>query len=372
MKKMACITLAVLMVVSLGACGSDEPVKEEPQQETIETVAELPKTSEPSPAEDLKQEEAPEPVALAFFPAELPVSTFQNAEPMPKIAYTTPAEENGLAGTVCTVTGTVTQIIDGEFPYFVVSTESGDIAMERFDLAVRASADWDASFDAFYPIFSDPAVGDAGVFLGIYAGYAEAIDMPVLAYGTGDMMVEVLSATDDEAPQEPETTKDPEPVKEPEPVKGTKQHTSDSKPTTEQKNALATAKDYLRYTAFSRDGLIDQLEFEQFSHEDAAWAVDQLDADWNEQALACAKSYLDYTAFSYSGLIDQLEFEGFTHEQAVYAADRCGADWKVQAAKCAESYLNYASFSRAELIDQLIFEGFTNEQAVYGVTANGL
>lgn len=37
-----------------------------------------------------------------------------------------------------------------------------------------------------------------------------------------------------------------------------------------------------------------------------------------------AQSYLDMTGFSRSGLIDQLEFEGYTTEQATYAVDQMG------------------------------------------------
>ena len=141
--------------------------------------------------------------------------------------------------------------------------------------------------------------------------------------------------------------------------------------TTEQKNALRSAKSYLAFTAFSYEGLINQLEFEQYTHEDAVFAADNCGADWYEQALKSADSYLDYTAFSYKGLINQLEFEKYTTEQATYAADNCGADWFEQAAKCAKSYLDTMSFSRDGLIDQLIYEGFTEEEAEYGVTANG-
>ena len=90
-----------------------------------------------------------------------------------------------------------------------------------------------------------------------------------------------------------------------------------------------------------------------------------------KNALKTALRYLDYTAFSYKGLIEQLEFEGYTHSEAVYGADNCGADWNEQAAKCAKKYLNYSSFSRKGLIEQLEFEGFTHSQAVYGVEANG-
>lgn len=89
-------------------------------------------------------------------------------------------------------------------------------------------------------------------------------------------------------------------------------------------------------------------------------------------ALKKAHSYLDFTAFSYQGLIEQLEYEKFSHEDAVYAADNCGANWNEQAAKKAQSYLDFTSFSRDGLIEQLEYEGFTHEQAVYGVDSVGL
>ena len=76
-------------------------------------------------------------------------------------------------------------------------------------------------------------------------------------------------------------------------------------------------------------------------------------------------------AFSHSGLINQLEYEGFTTDQATYAADNCGADWNEQAAKAAANYLDIFSYSRAELISQLEYEGFTSEQAAYGADSNG-
>lgn len=89
-------------------------------------------------------------------------------------------------------------------------------------------------------------------------------------------------------------------------------------------------------------------------------------------ALGSALSYLKYMPFSYTGLIKQLEYEKYSHEEAVYAADNCGADWNEQAVKCAKNYLEYMSFSRGGLIDQLVYEGFTQEQATYGVDKVGL
>nr|WP_300185932.1 Ltp family lipoprotein [uncultured Agathobaculum sp.] len=90
-----------------------------------------------------------------------------------------------------------------------------------------------------------------------------------------------------------------------------------------------------------------------------------------KNALGAAENYLSFMAFSRSGLIGQLEYDGYTTEEATYAADNCGADWNEQAAKSAESYLEMMSFSRQELIDQLVYDGFTQEQAEYGVTAAG-
>lgn len=90
-----------------------------------------------------------------------------------------------------------------------------------------------------------------------------------------------------------------------------------------------------------------------------------------KNALKSAKNYINTMAFSYDGLVTQLEFEKYSHEDAVYGADNCGADWKEQAAKSAKNYLSTSSFSHDSLITQLEFEGFTNEQAVYGAEANG-
>lgn len=86
-----------------------------------------------------------------------------------------------------------------------------------------------------------------------------------------------------------------------------------------------------------------------------------------KNALDTALSYLSIMPFSYSGLIEQLEYEGYTYQEAVYGVDNCGADWNEQAALQAQSYLDIMPFSREGLIEQLEFEGFTKEQAEYGV-----
>jgi len=91
-----------------------------------------------------------------------------------------------------------------------------------------------------------------------------------------------------------------------------------------QRNAIKSAESYLSGpSAFSKSGLIEQLEFEGFSRSDAAFAVSHVDVSWKEQAVKSAESYLDGpSAFSRSGLIEQLEFEGFTSSQAEYAVGK--------------------------------------------------
>ena len=94
--------------------------------------------------------------------------------------------------------------------------------------------------------------------------------------------------------------------------------------TVSQKNAVKKAKSYLNYSAFSHDGLVAQLEYEQFSHTDAVYGVDNSGANWNDQAAKKAKQYMDYSAFSRGSLIEQLKYEKFTQAQAEYGASAVG------------------------------------------------
>jgi hypothetical protein len=61
-----------------------------------------------------------------------------------------------------------------------------------------------------------------------------------------------------------------------------------------------------------------------FSNSDAVYGADHCRANWNQQAALKAQDYLNYTSFSRQGLIEQLEFDGFTNSQAVYGVDAVG------------------------------------------------
>lgn len=128
-------------------------------------------------------------------------------------------------------------------------------------------------------------------------------------------VVEKTETTPTPAKTETKTTPAPTPTPTPAPT---------SNVTVSQKNAVAKAKSYLSYTAFSHDGLVDQLEYDQFSHADAVYGADNSGANWNEQAAKKAKSYMEYSAFSRGSLIDQLKYDKFTQAQAEYGANAVG------------------------------------------------
>lgn len=100
--------------------------------------------------------------------------------------------------------------------------------------------------------------------------------------------------------------------------------------TPSQRNAIRSAENYLQMSGFSKAGLIKQLSSsygDDFSQEDAVFAVENIEVDWNHQAYRAAKNYLDMKGFSRKGLIRQLTSDhgdGFTREEAEYAADKVG------------------------------------------------
>lgn len=93
--------------------------------------------------------------------------------------------------------------------------------------------------------------------------------------------------------------------------------------------------------------------------------------DGQKDALSSAKDYLAYSILSYSGLIKQLKLDKFSMEDATYAADHCEADWNEQAALRAQQYIDHSPISRSRLIKQLEFDGFTKDQIEYGIKAVG-
>lgn len=88
-------------------------------------------------------------------------------------------------------------------------------------------------------------------------------------------------------------------------------------------SALKSAERYADIMHMSKAGIYDQLtsEFDQFSPEAAQYAVDNVEADWNQNALESARSYQDTMSMSPGAIRDQLvsQFDQFTAEEADYA-----------------------------------------------------
>lgn len=138
-------------------------------------------------------------------------------------------------------------------------------------------------------------------------------------------------------------------------------------PKTGSEKALEKALSYLRMGGFSKNDLIDQLEYENFSSSEITYAINNCGADWKQQALIKAKSYLRVGGFSEESLTDQLEHHEFTSAEVSYAIQNCGANWNQQAVIKAKSYMKtFPDWTKSKLIDQLEYEGFTYSEARYG------
>jgi len=154
---------------------------------------------------------------------------------------------------------------------------------------------------------------------GLLAGLSACSPLPITSFSSSRDTVTVPAEVDEPV----EATSEAPPVEaEPEePV---------STLTVSQQAAIRSAESYLSFMAFSRQGLIDQLSSEygdQFPVEDATFAVDSLNMDWNVQAAKSAQSYLEMMGFSCQGMIDQLSSEygeQFTVEQATFGAQQVG------------------------------------------------
>lgn len=98
-----------------------------------------------------------------------------------------------------------------------------------------------------------------------------------------------------------------------------------------QKNAVRSAKQYLSFQSFSREGLIRQLSSDAgdgYELADATVAVDSLNIDYNNQAVKSANQYLQLQGFSCDGLIQQLSSsagDSYTISQATFGAQQTNA-----------------------------------------------
>ncbi|AFM00766.1 protein of unknown function (DUF1535) [Desulfitobacterium dehalogenans ATCC 51507] len=257
---------ALCMIALLTGCGSDDAAKV--KQDNSVQQKETQKEAQKEPTQDELNEQLKKEAVPANFTE---IDSYRIAK-----------------DTKLTAKGEVTSIEkDGALGVFTLTTTEGD-GYGMYSITNFSSA--------------EVSEGDNVEIWGVYSD-KNNVGMPS------------ITATIIEKAERKKGFQEENPVKKPE-----KQVTE----TLSQKNAVAMANDYLDYTAFSKSGLIEQLEYEGFSNEDATYAVNKISVDWKEQAVNMANDYLDYTSFSRSGLIEQLEYEGFSNEDAVYAVDQIG------------------------------------------------
>lgn len=141
--------------------------------------------------------------------------------------------------------------------------------------------------------------------------------------------------------------------------------------TDDQKRAAKEARDYLGLFPRSRAGVIEFLMHDSeglYSEEDAEIVVDSLGVDWDLQANQRAEGAIEYAAFSKPGLVRQLQGELFTQEQATEAVEGLDVDWSIQAERSARETSQNIAISRSRLLYSLTDDGFTEVEAERGIT----
>ena len=131
-----------------------------------------------------------------------------------------------------------------------------------------------------------------------------------------------------------------------------------------QVQAIQTAKDYLDTMHLSQTELLQMLSVENIDSEDAKFALEYLNIDWNQEARKKAKEYCKHKiGFSKEKLKAQLLFDHFTEEEANFAVSHINVNWIEQAETVAKEYMEDGVSSKEDLIDALMNEGYTKKEA---------
>ena len=140
-----------------------------------------------------------------------------------------------------------------------------------------------------------------------------------------------------------------------------------------QVQAIQTAEGYLDTMPLSQTELLQMLTVENINLEDAKFALEYLEIDWNQEARKKAKEYCKHKiGFSKVKLKAQLLFDHFTEEEADFALSHIHVNWVEQAKIVAKEYMEDGVSSKEDLIDVLMNEGFTKKEAEKATLKVGL
>ena len=140
-----------------------------------------------------------------------------------------------------------------------------------------------------------------------------------------------------------------------------------------QVQAIQTAEDYLDTMPLSQTELLQMLAVDDIDLEDAKFAIEYLNIDWNQEAKKKAKEYCKHKiGFSKVKLKAQLLFDHFTEEEADFAVSHIHVNWIEQAEIVAKEYIEDGVSSKEDLIDALMKEWFTKKEAEKATVKLGL
>ena len=95
---------------------------------------------------------------------------------------------------------------------------------------------------------------------------------------------------------------------------------------------------------------------------DTTQPVDPNATSEQQKALRLAYSYLKFYAYSREGLKDRLRDFNITEPAAEYAVENCGADWEEQAKRKADEYTRFRTWKLEDLRKQLVRDKFEENE----------
>lgn len=136
--------------------------------------------------------------------------------------------------------------------------------------------------------------------------------------------------------------------------------------------AVNSATEYYdRDTSAGPNDVLEWLtSFDEYSYEEAIYAIENAGLDWKRRAVEWSNEYKDGCYMYPSELLSELELKGFNEEDCKYAIQNCNTDWD----KCAIEAIQYISDAntRNEYVSKLQEYGFTVTQAEYGVNNSNI
>lgn len=156
---------------------------------------------------------------LKCYPLAFTSSLEDEVKILPETCYKTKATENGFSGNVYSVSGTVKEILDkdesiGGAQMFSIENEQGIAWFTIADPAFWASnteksiSDFDSLMDNTMD-YTIPQVGEYVIVYGIYTGFSDVYNAPVLFFGIDEFVYDIVNNDDDDVDDTPTPTATP-------------------------------------------------------------------------------------------------------------------------------------------------------------------